>query len=159
MNNQKKKKKGSYGKVVGFCVAVGCVATLLAILGGGFGLGGGGFGLPFGGNGSGSNNGTTNNNGYANEPTNNDESQEDSYDYEISEDSVFEEPIELVIVVAYNRIYHNQQEVTLDELVLLLNDLNDPNFTWELIDEQAILETLENVQALMRENDIAYVLR
>jgi len=169
-NEGKKKKKGSYGKVLGYCVAVSCVAALLAVLGGGFGLGGGGFGLPWGsGNGSGNANGNgTNGSGYTNETTTqtNDPDETDASgdyydnnDHEISENGAFDEPVELLIRVVNDRIYHIEREVTLEELVSLFEGLNSPDATWELRDEQAIMETFENVQALMRENGVVYVVR
>ncbi|MCL2362618.1 MAG: hypothetical protein FWC73_12505 [Defluviitaleaceae bacterium] len=160
MAKEKKKKKGSYGKVLGYCVAVGCVAALLAIFGGGLGFGGGGFGLPFGGGSGGSNGG--NGTGYTNDSIiQNDDPEEsdDTNNHEISEDGAFEESAILTIRVVNNRIYHGEDEITIDELVQLFDDLNYPDATWELRDEQAIMETFENVQALMRENGISYVVR
>ena len=164
MSTGKKKKKGNYGKVLGFCGVVACAALLFAWLGGsGFGFGGGGgFGLPFGGsgnNGNGGGYGDGTNGGYTSYPpsdytppngTNgggeNGESGENGAD----------EDVELVIRVVNNRIYHGENEITLDELVPLLEELNQPGAIWELRDEQAIMETYELVRAIMHENEILF---
>jgi len=163
---KKKKKKGSYGKVFGFCAVVACVATLFGWLGGGgFGFGGGGgFGLPFGSGGNGGSSGDGNggsgyvneNGTYNNEAENNDNETSGG---EVSGDGASQETVLLEIRVSGNSIYHGDQEIAIDELVPLFEELNQPGSTWELHDDQDIMETFENVRALMRENGIVYAIQ
>jgi len=160
---KKKKKKGAYGKVLGFCVLVGCVAGFLAMFGGdGFGFGGGGFGLGGSGNGNGNEpaNGT-NGGGYVSQNNTPDNDTEENPGYENGNEgnNIGEEPVELVIRVVGNSIYHGERELTTTELTQLFDDVNQPGFTWELHDEQAIMETFELVQMIMRENEVAYTIR
>jgi len=165
---KKKKKKGAYGKVLGFCVLVGCIATALAWLGSGsLGFGGNGnFGLPFLGQQDSNDNGDNNGGEYYAPPEDNDTNNTDDTNGNDDDngtndngDTVVDEPVELVIRVVGNAIYHGENEITAEELVRLFNDVNQPGFTWELRDEQAIMETFENVRVLMRENGIYYTVR
>ena len=153
-----KKKKGNYGKVLGFCAVVACAAALLGWLGGV----GGGFGLPFGGGGNGGGNGDgngANGGGYSVQdevtPGDNQDATADTQDEEgdISTPPVEEPPV-LLIRVVNDRIYHGDVEITIDELVGILEALNQPDYVWELRDEQAIMETYENVRVLMLETGI-----
>jgi len=158
---KKKKKKKGYYKVAGFCAIVGCVAALLWGAGY-FGLGGGGgdgFGLPFtqssGNNGSG---GQENNQAHTQTPPPQDTQEPQEPQDENGEGQEDPAP-ELVIRVVHDAIYHGQQEITLDDLVPLLERLNQPGYVWELHDDRAIVETYETVVAIMRENAIEFVER
>ena len=143
---KEKKKKGSYGKVLGFCVIVGCVAAFLAWFGGDFGWP---FGLGDSGSGSnGNGSGYTAENDYPAVQDNGPSAGNDTGD-------TYTEP-ELLIRIAGNTIYHGEQEITIGELAQILDELNQPGFVWELRDEQAIMETYENVKALLVENDIGF---
>jgi len=155
---EKKKKKKGYGKMLGFCGIVGCVAALLWGAGN-FGLGGGllPWGQAGGGNGSGSGNGgyASQNNQQQNTPPPGQGTNEDPGDNgngEVAAD-------ELIIRVERDMIYHSERQITIDELVPLLESLNYPGAIWELHDDQAIVETYENVIALMRENGIEFIER
>ena len=150
---KEKKKKSSYGKVLGFCIIVGCLAAFLAWLtGGGFGFGG--IGLPFGLGGNGNGNGG----GYA---TDNGAPPQDDQNYSAYEPGGYDTPEEpeLLIRVVQNTIYHGEREITIDDLVPLFEELNQPGLIWELRDEQAILETYENVKAILLENEIVFTER
>ena len=153
MAKDKKKKKGSYGKVLGFCIIVGCVAVLFNWLGGaGFGIGGD-FGLPFG---LGSDGNGSNSSGYAAENDNNlTQDVGTTSSEEPDDDDAAIEP-ELLIRVVYNRIYHGELEITIEEFTQLLEDINQADLVWELRDEHAIMETYENVRTLMQDNGIVF---
>ena len=179
MEEKKKKKKGAYGKVLGFCVLAGGIAAVLAWLGsGGLGFGGGGgFGLPWGqGNGNSSGGDSYNGNGaYYSSPggdyqdingdgvseNNNQSDVNETGNNEASEyeGGANEAPPLLVISVVGNTIFHGDDEITIDEMVRLFDDINQPGFTWELRDEQAIMETFETVRTLMLENGVYYTVR
>jgi len=147
----KKKKKG-YGKVLGFCVIAGCLAALFWGAGY-FGLGGGilPWGQSEGGNGNG---------GYT-EQNNQEEAQPpgDTSEAPDAPDNGEEIAPELLIRVARDMVYHGERQITIDELVPLLEELNRPGYVWELHDDQAIVETYDNVKALMRENGIEFIER
>jgi len=161
---KKKKKKGAYGKVLGFCVLAGCVAALLGWLGsGGFGFGGGsGFGLPWGQQGEGNGSGGDGNAGSGYVQQNNENNDEETnneasgYDPYQNGGGVADEGINLTIRVSGNTIYHGEDEVSSYALIRLFEGINQPGFVWELVDDQAILETLENVRMLMRENGVDF---
>ena len=163
MAKEKKKKKGNYGKVLGFCVVVGCAAALLAwIMGdGGFGFGdgfGGIGGSGPGGNGNGSN-GTVQEGQYDPPADTTATETSDDDDRTIQEIEFVAEPLVLIIRVVNNLIYHGDNEVTLDDLAILFNEVSHQDLMWELRDEQAIMETYENVIALMQEHGIAFTER
>ena len=153
---EKKKKKKGYGKVFGFCVIVGCIAALLWGFGGNFGLGGGL--LPWGqagGNGNGNGSG-----GYASQNNQPQETPQPPAGETNGENGNGEEDSpELIIRVVRDAIYHDSQQITIDELVPLLEELNYPGAIWELQDYYAIVETYENVLALMREHEIEFIER
>ena len=155
MTKKEKKKKKGYGKVFGFCVVVGCITALLWGAGN-FGIGDGL--LPWGQVNSGNGNG---NGGYTGQ---NDQPQETPPPIEINEapgvpvNGEESEP-ELLIRVVRGLIYHGERQITIDELVPLLEELSRPGYVWELHDEQAIVETYENVKAIMRENGIEFIER
>ncbi|MCL2527474.1 MAG: hypothetical protein FWE42_03565 [Defluviitaleaceae bacterium] len=159
---KKKKKKGAYGKVLGFCVLASCAALVLAFFGGdGFGFGGGsGFGLGGpGGNGNGTANGTSGS-GYSQGEYVPGDNYEDDNNQENGSDGVInDEPVNLTIRVSGNNIYHDQDEVTSYELIRLFEEVNQPGLIWELVDDQAIHETLVTVRALMNENGVDFVER
>ena len=154
MAKKDKKKKKGYGKVFGFCVVVGCIAALLWGAGH-FGLGGGI--LPWGqiesGNGNGGYTGQTN------QPQDEAPPPQETNEapYEPGNDD--ESAPELLIRVSRDIIYHGEQQISIDDLVPLLEQLNQPGYVWELHDDQAIVETYENVKTLMRENGIEFIER
>jgi len=157
---EKKKKKGSYGKVLGTCVVGGCIVALLALFGGNFDIG-----WPLGGGGGGNGNGgqTNGGNGYTNQdtyhdPTYTNDEEAPGYDDQ-NQNGQNDGEVELVIRVVGNTIYHVDTEVELNDLVGLLERYNRPGARWELHDEQAIMETFELVEMLMRENMINYDVR
>ena len=153
----KKKKKRSYGgKIVGTCVVAGCIVALLWGAGH-FGLDGGllPWGQEDGGILGGRNGGVSaqnqspgdatpagNDSDVPEEPDENDESAPD-----------------LIIRVVRDRIYHGEQEIDIDRLMQILDELNQPGYEWELHDDQAIVETYDNVRAIMLENGIEFVER
>ena len=160
MAEKKKKKKGHYGKVLGFCAVVGCAAFLLSMLGGG---GGFGFGLPWAGgngngNGNGSNGGGYEANGYQPSTDYETTNGENGYAYDENGNGAPVEPV-LIIRVVGNDIYHGYEPITLDDLVPLLEEINQPGYVWELRDVQAIMETYDNVKVLMEENGISFTER
>jgi len=141
MAGEKKKKKGSYGKVLGYCTAVGCTALLVAW------LFGDGIGFGLGGPGGGSNGGNGTNGGYS---APQDETYhvvvtpggQDEPDDQQQEDTAIPEPEVpvLIIRVVNSDIYHGDDAITLDDLGRLFDDINQPGFLWELHDEYAIME-------------------
>ena len=168
---KKKKSNSAYYKVAAACVAVVCILGALAFLfgDGGFGLGDGFGGI--GGRGGDSNNGGSHYagqndvNGEETTSTETDtagqETEDNEYDPEQDpeDDTTVVEPPVLVIRVVSNTIYHGEQEVTIDELVQIFDEINQPGLTWELRDEQAIMETFANVRALMNEHGILFTER
>jgi len=143
-----KKTVKKYGKVVRNCaIGVGCIALALWI----FDIGGigSGVGLPRPWvDATEGNNGDGEGGGYAEQPheatppqdpTNNDGGQNDV----------------LLVRVVGNSIYHGYEEIDIDVLANLLQNAN-PNLTWELRDEQAILGTLDVTRAVFLENGIEF---
>jgi len=159
---KKKKKKGNYGKVAGYCVVVGCAAALLAWL---VGDGGFGFGEGFGGlgGGQGQNGANGGYNAYQEQAYNPDVvagEQHEPEDEHINDPNIPEPELPVLIIrVVNNNIYHGDDPISTDDLVRLFEDINQPGFVWELRDEQAIMETYENVKVLMNENGIVFTER
>ncbi|MCL2403990.1 MAG: hypothetical protein FWC92_00445 [Defluviitaleaceae bacterium] len=155
----KKKKKG-YGKVLGFCAIVGCVAALFWGAGY-FGFGGGILPWAYGDGTNGTSNGNGNNNGAYTAQDNQyqDTSQVDPDETANipGEDEVL--PPVLIIRVTRGEIYHGDRQISIYELVPILEELNQPGYVWELHDDQAIVETYENVIALMRESGVYFTER
>jgi len=146
----KKKKKNSYGKAVGFCVIVGCVAALLWGAGN-FGLGGGilPWGQSNGGNGDGNGNG-----GYAqqnNQPQDETPPQENENEEPGDEGEGDEAAPVLVIRVVRDTVYHGENQISIDELTPILEQINQPGDIWELHNVQAIAETFNQVEEIMRD--------
>ena len=155
----KKKKKGSYGKVLGFCVIVGCVAALL-FGAGHFGLGGG-F-LPCG-QGDGGIRGDRIGGipvQYLPPETPAPASQEanDTPGQPGEGEDGYQVP-ELSIRITRDRIYHDGQEIDMDGLLQTLEALNQPGDIWEVHDDQAIVQVYDDVIALLRENGIEFIER
>jgi len=150
MENEKKKKKGAYGKVLGFCIIVGGIAALLGWLGVGGGLG------LFGGNGNGDNvNGTSNGAGagdYA--PYEQDADYEEPPEDDVGNDFVYEEPHLFTIRVVYDRIYHGDEPISLEQLEEIIDETDHPGAEWELVDERAYVGYLDLVRALMESRGI-----
>jgi len=125
---------------------------------GNFGLGGGllPWGQANGGNGDGSGNG-----GYAAQDNQPQETPPPTDTSDTPSESAIgdESAPELIIKVIRDMVYHAEHQITIDELVLLLEELNYPEAVWELHDDQAIVETYEIVIALMRENGIEFIER
>jgi len=154
---KKKKKKGSYGKVFGFCVVAGGIIALVSMFG--FG-GGGGWGL-FGGNGGSGNgegngtNGGTNTEAHA-PYTEQGNENETPYEDEPNGDTAYNEPTTQIITVTHDRIYHGDQEITAGELEQIIDELNQPGVTWQLVDYRAYVEPLELVKSILRDNGIDF---
>ena len=148
----KKKKKKGYGKVVGFCAVVGCIAALLWGAGQ-FGLGGGllPWGQVNGGNGSGDG-GYAQQNGQQEAPPVHIEPEEDTAAGE-------EVPPVLIIRVVRDTVYHGDRQISIDELMPLLEEISQPGDVWELYDDQAIVGTYETVIALMRDSGVEFIER
>jgi len=158
---KEKKKKGSYGKVLGFCTVVACLAALLGwgFGGDGFGLGGGGFGFG----GSNGNGGNDNSNGGSYAEYNTDYNPYQNEPYDDTDGSGYTNGMHTEVVrvirVVRDSIYHGEQEITIGELEQILDELGGQNHEWELVDEQAISETYDNVLALMLGRGIDPVFR
>jgi len=152
---KEKKKKGNYGKVLGFCTAVACIAALLGwgIGGDGFGLGGGGLGFGGGGNGNGGN-GT--NGGYVSQNEDQPPYSNEAGEGPINENGYTNGATEAVRIIRVVRddIFHGDNLVTLGELEYILDELHSPYYGWELVDEQAISEVYDSVLSLMLERGI-----
>ena len=166
---EEKKKKKSYGKVIGFCVVVAIIASLF-----GWGFGGGG-GWPWarGNNGRGdgryetsgnydNGDGYQTDNGYVGDGADN--GNADDYYTQPDENGLTdapEPPPELVIRVSEGLIFHGDSEddITLARLEELLLELNQPGDIWELRDEQSVVEVFANVRALLAELGIDYLIR
>jgi len=151
-----KKKKGNYGKVLGFCAVVACVAALL-----GWGFGGGGFGLGDGGFGSGGNDTSNGANGTGSgyEDQNEDPpSYSNGADEETDDQNGYTNGVTLEVVrvirVVRDDIFHGDSLITLGELEYILDELHLIYDDWELVDEQAISEVYDSVLALMLERGI-----
>jgi len=152
---KKKKKKGPYGKVLGFCILAGCVAALL----GAFGSGGLGSGLwPFGDSGSGNNSDSGTNGASSTEeytPENNaaDTPQENeaSDNAAVYEPEAPEEPAAagLVIRVYRDTIFHGDEEIDIEGLEQIIEELNYDGADWELVEEQSLEYTRNLVLATM----------
>ena len=148
----KKKKRGYGRKFVGTCIVVGCIAAILWGIGE-FGFGGGGL-LPWG-QGDGSAVVGQNENGQpaSGAPAN---GNADEIAYGEPTDADDSAPV-LVIRVVRDRVYHGEQEIDMDGLMTALDLYNQPGYVWELHDDQAIVETYDNVRAVMLENGIEFV--
>ena len=171
MSKEKKKKKSHYGKVLGFCAVVVCAAALLAIFGDGIGFGGGGGGL-FPGRGPGGSNGDGNGDGNGgdgsgyvqtyNEPpqdnNGNGTGENGNGNGNGAENGVPDMPV-LTITVRVDSIYHGDEPVDIDDLEDLLLALHQPGFEWELLDDNAIYGTIQNVRTIMNNNGIDFVER
>ena len=160
MAKKEKKKKGNYGKVLGFCAVVACLAALLGwgFGGNGFGLGTGGFG-PFGGSGDGNGGDNDTGSGYTeyteNQTANEDpNANPDEADYQNGDTNGAAIEVVRTIRVVRDDIFHGQQQVTIGELEYILDELYSPNEEWEIVDEQAISEVFDAVLALMIERGI-----
>jgi len=128
MNEDKKRKKKSRGKVV---VPAAVLAVLAVLFGGRFGLNwGGDWGI--GGNSGNNLNGN---------------------DAVSSQDSV--KP-SLIIEVNEDRIIYDGKEVSLDELRSLILERNKSGYIWELQNNHAVKAPYDQVKALLTECDVIF---
>jgi len=155
---KKKKKKGSYGKVLGSCIVAGCVILLASMLGFGGGSGWGPFGGGNGNGGNGNGNGTTGTNATENYAANpeQDNEQDNQVDpppeNETNENGANGEPVAPFIRIEYDRIYHGDVHVEdFEQFVAGLDVLRV-----ELDYDHAYVGTSDFVKATLRDHGIEY---
>ena len=67
-----------------------------------------------------------------------------------------EEERSLVIVISGEQIMHGNREITLQELSGIVLEINTPDDTWELWDNQAIKATYDQAKAVLIDNAIRF---
>jgi len=161
MAKEKKKKKGSYGKVAGFCVVGGCLIALLAFFGDGIGLGGGDGGFnPFDRNNQGNGSeivGESNDNNVPDETANSGDNEGQTNENDANTSDT--EAVVLTIRIEQDTIYLDDAEVSREELVVIVEQHFNTGAAWDLYGERGFLETTEAVRAILRENGAAFTER
>jgi len=136
MREKKKKKKGR-GVKGGICL-VAIAAVLLGFLGFDIGGFGGQIGFPT----------------FApDEPQTQAEVQAEAPP---QEPETGERPLSLLISVSGDTILHDDNTITIGQLRNLLQERNQPEYVWELRDEQAVLAAYEEVRMLLLEHDVTF---
>ena len=67
-----------------------------------------------------------------------------------------EEEHSLIIMISGEQIMHGNREVTLQELTSIVLEINTPDDTWELWDNQAIKATYDQAKAVLIDNAIRF---
>ena len=75
--------------------------------------------------------------------------QEQAYEYTAEERS-------LIITISGEQIMHGNREITLQELSSIVLEINTPDDTWELWDNQAIKATYDQAKAVLIDNAIRF---